>query len=345
MKNLKPQTLKPRTALLCDLCFLCVLYAFLPFSGCEKSSAPPVVLYTSIDQPIAAPIIRKFEKQTGIRVTLVTDSEASKTVGLAERLRAEKSNPQADVYWGNEPFHTINLAEEGVLEPYDSAATRAAAQEMPARYVDEQNLWHCNALRARVIVTSAGMEPVDSIARLTDPSLKRSVAMARPTAGTTGGHVAALYKLWGEQRADEFFRALRANEIKLIGGNAVVAELVGNGTVKAGLTDNDDAAATTREGGKLAMVLPDQNSFGTLPIPTTIALVAGAKNRDAAGKLIDCLVSIEVENQLIEAKFAGWSIRADVEAEIKAMDVDYREVARSMPQAVRRATAILEGRE
>jgi iron(III) transport system substrate-binding protein len=93
------------------------------------------------------------------------------------------------------------------------------------------------------------------------------------------------------------------------------------------------------------MVLPDQKGMGTLPVPTTIAVVKGAKNREAAGKLIDYLISIEVENKLIEAKFAGWSVRADVEGEIKAMDVDYSQVARIMPKAVRRATAILEGRE
>src|SRR5215207_6646897 len=95
----------------------CVLTFAICLSSCGRSD-PPLVVYTSVDQPIAAPIIKDFEHKTGIRVTLVTDAEATKSVGLAERIRAEKANPQADVFWSNEPFHTINLANEGLLEPY-----------------------------------------------------------------------------------------------------------------------------------------------------------------------------------------------------------------------------------
>src|SRR5262245_2923440 len=68
-----------------------------------------VVLYTSVDEPYARPIVREFERRTGIEVVLKTDTEASKSVGLAERVRAEKDNPQAEVWWSNEPFHTVAL--------------------------------------------------------------------------------------------------------------------------------------------------------------------------------------------------------------------------------------------
>src|SRR5947209_7594392 len=85
------------------------ILVFILLVGCHRSAPPEqVVLYTSVDQPIAASIIKDFELQTGISVILQTDTEATKSAGLAERLRAEKDNPQADVWWGNEIFHTIN---------------------------------------------------------------------------------------------------------------------------------------------------------------------------------------------------------------------------------------------
>lgn len=305
-------------------------------SGCGKQHERRVVLYTSVDQPIASSIIREFEKQTGIKVTLVTDTEASKSVGLAERLRAEKSNPQADVWWGNEPFHTINLASEGLFERYESPA----AGDVIALYRDAQHRWVGNGLRARVI--AAGDASESGLVDLADPKFKGRIAMARPTAGTTGGHVAALFVRWGDEQAIEFFRKLRENDITLLGGNGPVAEAVGRGQFVLGLTDNDDCAAVLREGGKLSMILPDQSDMGTLMIPTTIALVAGAKHGDNAKQLIDYLTSAAVEQQLIDAKFAGWSARG--ENDVKAMQIDYAEVARALPAAVRRATAILEGR-
>src|SRR4051812_30253135 len=113
-------------------------------AGCDRSgSSKEVVLYTSVDEPVAKPILDEFTKQTGIKVILKTDSEASKTTGLVETLRAERANPQADVFWDNEPFHTINLAEEGVLAAYESPVTK----EVLPQYKDAGHLWAGNGLR------------------------------------------------------------------------------------------------------------------------------------------------------------------------------------------------------
>src|SRR3954462_4447463 len=94
---------------------------FVSLLRCNPSPNPrEVVLYTAVDEPVARPILDDFTRRTGIRVVLKTDTEVSKTAGLGETLRAGKANPQADVFWNNEPFHTINLAEEGVLAAYES---------------------------------------------------------------------------------------------------------------------------------------------------------------------------------------------------------------------------------
>jgi iron(III) transport system substrate-binding protein len=333
----------------------------LPFAihGCAREGET-VVLYTSVDQPVAAPIIREFEQNTGIKVTLVTDAEATKSVGLAERVRAERNNPQCDVFWSNEPFYTIALANESLLERYESPA----AAEVPKQFKDAGGRWCGVALRARVIGVHGGGGgggdggasdiAVKNLDDLTKPELKDRIAMAKPTAGTTGGHVAALYVLWGDERAKAFFTKLRGNGVKLLGGNAKVAEAVGQGTFVAGLTDNDDVASAKSEGGKIDAVLPDQGEggAGTLMIPTTVGLIARQHSSPAAAqRLIDHLLSRQTEQKLIAAGFAGWSVRelgsagGAGGAMIKPMDVDYAKVADVMPRAVREATVILEGRE
>src|SRR5215203_5848130 len=117
------------------LCPLLLLPAFLP-AGCNRSdskqSAPTLVLYTSVDEPVFKPILAEFEAKTGIKVLVQTDTEATKSAGLAARLEAERDKPRADVWWGNEVFHTIRLAEAGVLAPYASPA----AKEVPAKFKD-----------------------------------------------------------------------------------------------------------------------------------------------------------------------------------------------------------------
>jgi iron(III) transport system substrate-binding protein len=302
-----------------------------------------VVLYTAVDEPVARPIIKEFERQTGIAVIVRTDGEATKTAGLAERLEAEKHKPQADVWWSNEIFHTINLAQQKVLGPYESPS----AQKIPKQFKDPNHLWAGTALRVRVIAVSTKDKPpaLKSIRDLADPALRGKVCMARPVAGTTKGHMASLYTSMGRERFQQYLTGLRDNQIKLLGGNSVVAEMVGSGQMLAGLTDNDDIAAAAREGGKLEMVLPDQGpeDMGALAIPCTVGLVAGAPNEANAKKLVDYLLSQTVEYQLVDARFARYSV-LNPPTGVKFMAIDYTAAANNMKDAVELSLTILEGR-
>jgi iron(III) transport system substrate-binding protein len=326
------------------------LALFFAVAGCGRADGGgQVVLYTSVDEPVARPILDEFTRRTGIRVSIQADTEANKSAGLVARLEAEKGNPKADVWWGNEVFRTIRLADVGVLAAYESPS----AKDIPPLFKDPAHRWAGSALRARVIGVHSNPEklsidplPNRSILDLLRPELKGRVAIANPRAGTTSGHVAALYVLWGQEKATQYFRDLRANGVKVLGGNGDVAAEVARGTVWAGLTDNDDVDNMAREGGAIRMVLPDQATFGTLAIPCTTGLVAGGKSPDAAKKLIDYLLSAEVENRMIELKFARYSVRDGAGAEqVTSMRVNYAEVAKVLPRAANSAEAILVGRE
>src|SRR5256885_17027781 len=90
------------------ICVLCV--------SCREAPRNEVIIYTSQDQEFAEPILNEFTKQTGAKVRAVYDSEAVKTVGLAQRLLAEANHPQCDVWWSNEALRTRQLARRGVFE-------------------------------------------------------------------------------------------------------------------------------------------------------------------------------------------------------------------------------------
>ena len=74
-----------------------------------------VVVYTPFPEITAKQLKKAFEKKTGIKVVMVTEG----TTKVRGKIRAEKENPQADVWYGGGgiiPF--ISIAEEGLLEPY-----------------------------------------------------------------------------------------------------------------------------------------------------------------------------------------------------------------------------------
>ena len=74
-----------------------------------------VVVYTPFPEITAKELKKAFEARTGIKVVLFTQG----TTKVRGKIRAEKENPQADVWYGGGgiiPF--IDVANEGLLEPY-----------------------------------------------------------------------------------------------------------------------------------------------------------------------------------------------------------------------------------
>lgn len=323
----------------------CILLIFLSLSCSRGDGKHEIVLYSSVDEPYVTPLLKRFETQTGIHVRLVTDTEATKSAALSERIEAEKDHPQADVYWGNEVFHTINLAERGIFTPYPPAT----AHDVPARWRGKDDLFIDIGLRARMIVVSTRSEfpagvHIQGLNDLTNPSLRGRIGICHPGFGTASGHVAALYVLWGEAKYVEYMKSLRANDVKLLGGNSAVVDQVAAGNLLAGISDNDDINNAKADSRPVDSILPDQsNGQGTLLIPTTIALVNRCPHPDEAKRLIDFLCDPAVEKELIASRFLVASVR-DL-GSIKAMDVDYVESAHQMRHAIEMALNILQDRQ
>src|SRR5262249_54031158 len=79
-----------------------------------------VTIYVSTDRVFSEPILKAYEQKAGVKVNAVYDTEETKSTGLANKLLAEKNNPQADVFWSNEPVRTLVLKSRDVLAPYKS---------------------------------------------------------------------------------------------------------------------------------------------------------------------------------------------------------------------------------
>src|SRR5215467_12361160 len=94
-----------------------VLCLFPLAVACQRS-AQEVVVYTSEDQVFSEPILKDFEKASGIKVRAVYDTEETKSTGVALRIVAERDHPQADVFWANEPLRPDMLRQQGLLVPY-----------------------------------------------------------------------------------------------------------------------------------------------------------------------------------------------------------------------------------
>ncbi len=311
--------------------------------GAFAASKQQVVVFTALDQIFSEPVLKDFENQTNIKVKAVYDIEATKTTGLVNRLIAEKNNPQCDVFWNNEVIKSILLKNKGVLTPYKSPS----AADIPELFKDKEGYWTGFAARARVLVVNTNLtapgQGLKSIFDLQTEAFKGKAAIANPLFGTTSTHVAALFSVWGEDKAKQFFRDLKANEIRILDGNSVVKDQTGSGAVTAGFTDTDDVNVGVQAKLPIQAVYPDKEGMGTLLIPNTVGLVANSPNPAAGKKLIDYLLSRQVEEKLAFCPSVQMPLRKDVPTpdnfvtidQIKAMAVDYEKVAAVMPASVK----------
>ena len=256
--------------------------AFPAISRLKSSKQEAVVVYAAQDQVYAEPILREFENSTGIKVKAVYDSEAVKTVGLANRLLAERSHPQCDVFWGNEEMRTRQLAAQGIFR--------------------ETNGWAAFGYRSRRIVINTNKISLanapKSLLDLTNETWRGKVALAFPQFGTTATHFHTLRQLWGEKRWLAWCRALAANKPFIVDGNSVVVKQVSRGEAWIGLTDSDDIAAGQREGLPIAALSLTEES---LLIPNTVAVTRNAPHPEAAQRLFDYLQRREVADKLVQA--------------------------------------------
>ena len=321
--------------------------------GCSgESSDPPtspsggrVVVYSSVDEVFAEPILKQFAAETGIEVSLVPDTEETKSTGLLNRLIAEKGRPQADVFWSGDPVRAAILKAKGVSTAYQSDA----AEGLPSGFSDSDHHWTCFSARARVIIYNTDLvakgDVPTSIHDLADPRFRGKACMANPLFGTTSMHVAALFQAMGDQKAKEFMQSLVDNEVKILSSNGEVRRRVANGDFAIGLTDTDDVHVAMTEGKPVDFVYPDADGIGTLVMPNAVVLIADGPNPEAGKQVINYLLKAETEAALARGEAAQMPLRAEVDlpegfrfqsvANLSTMAVDYGELADTLDELSR----------
>jgi iron(III) transport system substrate-binding protein len=324
------RTWSPRPALVTALC--AVLLAGMAACG-EPASEPndkTVVLYSGRNEALVKPLFEMFTAKTGIKIQARYGSTAQMAAQLAEE--GEKSPAEA--------FLSQDAGGLGAINKKGLLATLPAdlVERVPASYRAKDGNWVGVTARSRVLVYNASLASKEelpaSVFDLTDPKWKGRVAIA-PTNGSFQAFVTAVRVQHGEEKAKDFFTALKANDVQIRDNNIAIVEDVDAGKVAVGLVNHYYLGEVAKERGTTPDKLNAKLHFfaagdsGAMVNVSGIGVLRRSANDPDVRALIDYLLGVEAQTWFAETTYeypliAGPPAPAYVPplAELKVPDID-----------------------
>ena len=271
-----------------------------PASLTPSPGAAALVIYSGRSEELVAPLIERFETQSGIDVQV----NYAGTSELAATILEEGDASPADVFFSQDGGALGALAAEGRL----AALPQATLDRVDAAFRSPDGLWVGVSGRARVAaynteaLTEADLP--DSILGFTDPAWKGRLGWA-PSNASLQSFVTALRFLNGEEAAKAWLEGIKANEPKVYEGNSQALEGVASGEIDVAFINHYYLLEALADGGEM----PVANHFfpggdpGALINAAGAGILASSKNAAAAQEFVDFLLSAESQGYFAEETY------------------------------------------
>jgi iron(III) transport system substrate-binding protein len=143
---------------------LLLLIIILLCSACGEKK-PQIIIYSPHGKELLEDFASRFEKENpGVNVEWLDMGSQN----VLDRLRSEKANPQADIWWGAPSPMFIQAASEGLLETYRPTW----AEAVDSVYHDPQHRWYGIYLTPEVIMFNSQKLAAESAPQDWDELLK-----------------------------------------------------------------------------------------------------------------------------------------------------------------------------
>jgi iron(III) transport system substrate-binding protein len=274
------------------LTLLLVLPAVL--AGCGGDD-PDLVVYSGRSEPLIKPFLEEFADREGLDVQV----RFADTADLVGTLLEEGDRTRADVFIGQDAASLARLDEEGLLQPYDGFG------KTPARFRAADSTWTGLSGRARVLIVPQGGEHPDSVFDLTDPRWKGRIAAPIVSNVSFRDWVSAIRVEKGDDFTREFLEGLERNDLEILASHGEVRNAVADGEFDIGLVNHYYVELEKQEGSDVEAVYTDQEpgGFGVVFNVASAGITAGSDNTDNARKLMDYLLTPEVQERFARANF------------------------------------------
>jgi len=291
-----------------------------------------VVIYSTHSEEMLELLATAFEEETGVKVEFI-----NLKAELAERVRAEKENPQSDVMYGGASSIFMELKEEDLFEAYNPSW----GDKLDPLFKDEDNFWF-GTIQTPVMmfyntdVIAAEDAPQDW-SDLTNPAYKDQLVFRNALSSSARATYSSLLQQY-EMSSDidagwTFMDQLDDNTKQYYGSESLMFQAIGRQEASISF-----ATLNSIIDNKVNNNIPLEviNATSGSPIITDgIALINNAPHPNAAKAFIDFAGSAEVQ-ALLATEFNRMPTNPDAlatspvwmsEITITAMNVDWADLA------------------
>jgi len=280
------------------------------------AQADEVNIYSAREENLIKPILDLYAERTGTTINLVTGGADE----LTQRLELEGANTPADLLLTVDVGRLYRAKAAGLLQSVESEVLSSV---IPAKYRDSEGEWFGVSLRSRVVIyDKEAVQPSDlsTYADLADPKWAGKICVRSSSNIYNQSLVASMIshngveatEAWAQGFVANFGRPPQGGDRDQISAVAVgqCQLAISNTYYLAGMLQSGDADERAAA-ESVAVFFPDQNGNGAHVNVSGAAVTKAAKNRDAAIKLIEFLVSEEAQAWYAETN-NEYPVRADV---------------------------------
>lgn len=260
----------------------------------QAQAAGKLTVYCSVQNITCEKVTQHFAQKYDVETQFIRNSTGT----VLGKIKAEKDNPQADVWYGGTLEPHFQAADQGLLDSYRSplqGEIMPQFKQLTERRGEFSSVIYLMELGIGVNtekLTKLGMQPPRCFADLLNPAFKGMIQYPDPRVSGTGySFLTTLVQLWGEEKAFDYLQQLDANIAQYSKSGLATGNLA-TGEVAIDISFMHSYVREKDKGAPVQGILPCEGTGYTLG---AASIIKGARNLDNARLFMDWVLSKEAQ--------------------------------------------------
>ncbi|MEG9490487.1 ABC transporter substrate-binding protein [Mannheimia indoligenes] len=297
-----------------------------------------LTVYCSVQNNVCEDMTKQFSQQYNVETQFIHGGTGT----ILGKVKAEASNPQADIWYGGTIEPHFQAGELGLLEEYRSSKQVEILPQFKSLVESEQGKF-TSIVYMLVLgfgvntekLAKLGVEMPKKWDDLLDPRLQGEVQLPDPrSSGTTYTLMTTLSTLRGEEKTFDYLKKLNANISQYVKSALVTSNLArGESAVTVGFVHS--YATEKEKGAPVEAVIPEGKVGYALG---GVSILKNARNLENAKLFMDWVLSKEAQEipwkkhgvyqtpTNVNAEVAPQSTKADA---LEFVEIDYKKAGSS----------------